>query len=93
MIYITAYKKNKPVIFISCTEDWLIKISDLLFDHGYMIGQCAKWYYEQSLIGENLSEFIFYELNDEVEETDLIDHLTCQDPTNPLIRNANQPPI
>jgi hypothetical protein len=92
-MYITAYKKNKPVIFISCTEDWLIKISDLLFDHGYLIGQCAKWYYEKCLTGDDLSEFIFYELNEEVEETDLIIHLTAQDPPNPLIRNANQPPI
>ena len=93
MIYTTAYKKNKPVIFIACTEEWMIKISDLLFDHGYLIGHCAKWYYEQCLIEEDLSEFIFYELDDEIEETDLIDHLTSQDPPNFLIQNANQPPI
>lgn len=93
MIYITAYKKNKPVIFISCTEEWMLKISDLLFDHKYKIGQCSKWYLDQCMTEDKISEYIFYELDNEIEETDLIDHLKDQDLPNFLIRNVNQPPL
>lgn len=46
---VMAYKDGRQV-FVAVIPDRLTEVTDHLFDNGFKVGQCARWFFRQNLL-------------------------------------------